>query len=247
MYKQKGKNSIWIYAIILFSCTIALLLFTGYSQSKLNSSLEDYRNKLIDSEEEKSISRHSLSSALEENQMLYEKIENFLKELEEKSNQIKELDKKILDANNQKNESINNYELLLEVEEYYNRGEIMESAIMLLKKIDIDKLNLQGKDKYNDLFNIVSEKASWKFYKEGYNNYINKRYEEAKSNLYLSLELTKDAYYSDDCYFYIAYSDYRLGNHNLATESLNLLILKYPLSNYLDEAKNLLKIIENYD
>ena len=60
MYNKKGKNTIWIYAVILFTCVFILLLLTGYSQVKFNRNLNEYRNKLISSEEEISISSHNL-------------------------------------------------------------------------------------------------------------------------------------------------------------------------------------------
>ena len=79
MYKNKSKNTIWIYALILFTCVFILLLLTGYSQIKFNRSLNEYRNKLISSEEEINISSHNLKTALEENEMLYKKIEKLYK------------------------------------------------------------------------------------------------------------------------------------------------------------------------
>ena len=136
MYKNKSKNTIWIYALILFTCVFILLLLTGYSQTKFNRSLNEYRNKLISSEEEINISSHNLKTALEENEMLYKKIEKLNKTLEEKTAAFNELEEKLKNKEKEIDERIfiNNYELLLEAEEYFNNGEVIKSSIILLEK-----------------------------------------------------------------------------------------------------------------
>lgn len=247
MYNKKGKNTIWIYAIILFTCVFILLLLTGYSQIKFNKNIDEYKNKLISSEEEKSISSHNLKTALEENTMLYEKIEELNNIIEEKSDNYKEIEEKLKNKNevNKEIQFIENYELLLEAEEYYNNSEITKSTVILFEEVDESKLSLNGVKKYNILKEKIYKVAAWEFYQEGYNNYINKKYKEAKYNLNYSLKLTKDEFFSDDCYFYIAYSEYRTGEYQLAKGSLKILIEKYPYSNYLEEAQRLLSIIEN--
>jgi TolA-binding protein len=247
MYNKKGKNTIWIYAVILFTCVFILLLLTGYSQVKFNRNLNEYRNKLISSEEEISISSHNLKTALEENEMLYKKIEELNNILEEKTIDYEELEEKLKnkEKENEKSQQVNNYELLLEAEEYYNSGEIIKTTITLLENVDKNKLNSNGLKKYNKLKEEIDKKAPWEFYKEGYNNYIEKEYKDAKFNLNYSLKIAEDEYFSDDCYYYIAYSEYRIGEFELAKKTLETLIKKYPSSNYVEEAQKLLNIMEN--
>lgn len=247
MYKKKGKNTIWIYATILFACVFILLLLTGYSQTKFNKNLDEYRNKLVSTEEEKNISSHNLKTALEENKMLYEKIEELNDVLEKKSADYRDIEEKLKnkDVEDEMSQFINNYELLLEAEEYYNNGKITKSAVIILEQVDKNKLNLNGLKKYNELNERINEEAAWEFYQEGYNSYINKKYKDAKYSLYYSLKITEEEYFSDDCYYYIAYSDYRIGEYQLAEQSLKKLVEKYPSSNYIKEAERLLDIIKN--
>lgn len=247
MYNKKGKNTIWIYAVILFTCVFILLLLTGYSQVKFNRNLNEYRNKLISSEEEINISSHNLKTALEENEMLYKKIEELNNILEEKTIDYEELEEKLKnkEKENEENQFLKNYELLLEAEQYYNNDKIIECTIVLLEKVDKNKLSLNGLKKYNELKEEIYKKAAWEFYKEGYNNYIEKEYKDAKFNLNYSLKIAEDEYFSDDCYYYIAYSEYRIGKFELAKKTLETLIKKYPSSNYVEEAQKLLNIMEN--
>ncbi|MDQ2086025.1 hypothetical protein RBH29_06165 [Herbivorax sp. ANBcel31] len=245
MYNKKGKNSIWIYAIILFTCAFILLLLTGYSQIKFNKDIDDYRNKLMSSEEEKNISSHNLRTALEENEMLYERIEELNNILKEKEADYGEIKQNLKNKEIKKNQLISNYELMLKAEEHYNNGKITKSAVILLEDVNKNKLNKNGLKKYNDLKDKIYEEAAWEFYKKGYDKYINKEYEDAKFNLYYSLDITEDEFFSDDCHYYIAYSGYRMGEYDLAREYIKMLMTKYPSSNYIEEAKNLLIIIEN--
>jgi len=73
----------------------------------------------------------------------------------------------------------------------------------------------------------------------------NKKYSEAVKSLNLSLKLYDEDYYADDCYYFIAYSEYNIGNYDKAKEALNTIINNYPDSSYYKDAKDLLRIIEN--
>ncbi len=86
---------------------------------------------MISSEEEISISSHNLKTALEENEMLYKKIEELNKTLEEKTAALNELEEKLKNKEKEIEERIfiNNYELLLEAEEYFNNGEVIKSQL----------------------------------------------------------------------------------------------------------------------
>ena len=58
-------------------------------------------------------------------------------------------------------------------------------------------------------------------------------------------KLYDEDYYADDCYYFIAYSEYNIGNYDKAKEALNTIINNYPDSSYYKDAKDLLRIIEN--
>ena len=70
-------------------------------------------------------------------------------------------------------------------------------------------------------------------------------YKNAIENFNLSLKLTEDDYFSDDCYYFNAYCGYYMKDYEFSKEMIDKLINKYPDSAYYNEAKNLLKFIEN--
>ncbi len=74
---------------------------------------------------------------------------------------------------------------------------------------------------------------------------MKKEYKDAKYNLQYSLKISEGEYFSDDCYYYIAYSEYRMEEYEQAKETIKILAEKYPSSNYIEEAQRLLNIIEN--
>jgi hypothetical protein len=47
------KSKLCVYAIILFNIAFIVLLFTAYSQIKLNENLNSYKNQVINKETEK--------------------------------------------------------------------------------------------------------------------------------------------------------------------------------------------------
>jgi len=50
MYKNKNSKTLWVYAVVLFACAAIVLLWTGYSQIKINNYLQEYEDKLHDKE-----------------------------------------------------------------------------------------------------------------------------------------------------------------------------------------------------
>jgi len=57
-----------------FCCAAIVLLWTGYSQIKINNYLQEYEDKLHDKENESSMFQYNLSSALAENEKLKKQI-----------------------------------------------------------------------------------------------------------------------------------------------------------------------------
>lgn len=245
MYKNKNSKTLWVYAVVLFACAAIVLLWTGYSQIKINNYLQEYEEKLHDKENESSMFQYNLSSALAENEKLKKQINELKEKLEavEKENEL--LKKEISDSENKKEKEKNLYENIMEAYIEYAKGNIKECALKLL---EIDSKSIMDNnllEKYNDLVEKTYKKASELFYFEGYENYKNKKYSEAVKSLNLSLKLYDEDYYADDCYYFIAYSEYNIGNYDKAKEALNTIINNYPDSSYYKDAKDLLRIIEN--
>ncbi|GAE89261.1 tetratricopeptide repeat protein [Acetivibrio straminisolvens] len=245
MYKNKDSKTLWVYSIILFACAAIVLLWTGYSQIKINNDLEEFQNRLTDKENENNIFQYNLSSALAQNEKLKEEINQLKDKVEEVLNENESLKKEVSDLEDKRESEKNLYEEIIKADLEYSEGNIKECAI-ILHKIDSKSItsgNLQIK--YEDLVNKTYKKASELFYLEGYNNYRNKKYDEAINSLNLALKFNDNEYYTDDCYYFIAYSEYYIGNYDKAKEALNTIISNYPGSSYYKDAKDLLRIIEN--
>ncbi|HOM02284.1 MAG TPA: tetratricopeptide repeat protein [Acetivibrio sp.] len=245
MYKNKESKTLWVYSIILFACAAIVLLWTGYSQIKINDDLEEYQNKLSDKENENSIFQYNLSSALAQNEKLKEEINELKNKLEASKNENESLKKEIKDLEKRTEKDKNFYEEIIKADIEYINGNIKECAIILF---EIDYKNITDKNlliKYNDLAEKTYRKASELYYFEGYSNYKNKKYNEAIESFNFALKLYDKDYYADDCYYFIAYSQYYIGNYDKAKEALSTIIDNYPNSSYYKDAKDLLKIIEN--
>ena len=213
MYSNKERQTFRIYVIILFVGAAAVLLWTGYSQIKISGDYENYKNRLSDKENENIRFGYSLSSAMKENEKLADektKIEDELLKIRSKS---KDLEKEISDLKRKQAEATKIYEGVLKAEYEYSRGEIKESALILIDIKENQLTNEYLKQKYGYLKETVGGEAAKKFYLDGYKKYLNKDYIGAIKELKISLELTQNEYFSDDCYFYIAYSKFYLNDY----------------------------------
>jgi TolA-binding protein len=242
MRNNKQKKTFRIYVVILFISAAIILLWTGYSQSKIN---ENYKNRLNDKENENSIFEYNLNSALEENKKLNEEIGKLEKDLLDANNNAENFKKEIKNLEEAQQNVIKQYEMVLKAEYELNNGNIKESALILQ---DIEKSPPREKyvlEKYNKLRDKVYKEAAELFYFDGYNSFKKKDYKNAIESFNLSLKLTLDDYFSDDCYFFNAYCGYYMKDYKFSKEMIDILLNKYPDSAYYDEAKHLLKTIEN--
>ncbi len=242
MDNKKDKKTVWIYAVVLFTSAFIVLTITAYSQIKVNKNIDDVRNKLGNTEKEKSNFQMNLSSALVENKKLYEKIENLEKEIDELrkegSNLKLELDE-VKDSNNLK---VNNYEkLMLANIKYYNK-DVKNCALIIFNEIDKKLLDNSALALYNSLSEFCFIKASLEFYNEGYSFYRAGHYEKAIESFNNSLMFTKSEYFSDDCYYFIAYSYYNMGNKLQSKEAMNNLLTNYHDSTYKNDAIQFLAV-----
>lgn len=242
MNKNNSRKTIWIYAVILFTSAFIVLIWTGYSQIKFNKNIEDYKSRLSNKEIESNKFQYNLSSALAENKKLVDEINNLSEKLSEIEKKNENLERELTGIKNKNSSTLSSYEQVLKADNEYNNGNIRESVLILLR-IDTFHLSEQALNKYYDLINKTYKKAAHLFYREGYNSYKKKEYDKAIENLELSLRLANKEYFSDDSYYYIAYSNYNLNNKEQSKEALNNLITEYPESSYYNEAKDLLEKI----
>lgn len=243
MYKNNEKKTVWLYAVILFTSAFIVLLLTGYSQIKFNKSLTDYKNRLNDREKENTKFQYNLSSALAENKKMNEELKSLKEDMLKTIEKNNSLSKNVEDIKNNQTITISSYELLLKADKEYSEGNIRESALILLEKINIYQFSENALNKYYELVSKTYKKAALQFYRDGLKDYKKGEYEKAVKDLKYSLKFAKNEYFSDDCYYFIGYSEYNLGNKDLAKESLETLISNYPDSSYKKDAEDLLTSI----
>lgn len=240
MDNKKDKRTVWIYAVILFTSAFIVLIVTAVSQIKVNQNIYDVRNKLGATEKEKSNFQMNLSSALAENKKLNQEIEKLEQELEDKRIEESKLKNEINSIKDMNDSKFKNYEkIMLAYNKYYNK-DVKGCSLILINEIDKGSLDKNGLEMYNTLSGLSNIKASLEFYIDGYNYYKNDNYIKAIESFNNSLSLTNTEYYSDDCYYFIAYSYFYLNNMNLAKESMDTLLEKYPESTYKKDAINFL-------
>lgn len=239
--KKNNRGRIWLYAVVLFTSAFVVLLITAYSQIKFNRSIDDYRSQIHSNESEKNKFRINLDAAMEKNVKLekeIKKLESQIAEAEAKTTK-KEEENTELAQKHQK--TIKSYEALITAVREYQKGNIIGCAETLYEQVDIDCLDKEGMAEYNNLAEKTFKKASHAYYLEGYKYFNNKDYAKAMESFFKSLEMSDREYFSDDCYYYLAYSAYEEGDEESARAYIETLKEKYPDSQYLDDAETLLR------
>jgi len=239
---NNDKKTVWIYAVVLFTSAFIVLLITAYSQIKVNKNIDEVRNKLGSTEQEKSNFQMSLSSALAENKKLNEKIETLEKEIDDLRITESNLKKELRDLQNGNSLKLDNYEKLIRANICYYSGDIKSCSLILTKEVNKEYLEKDAEQLYQKLLDMSIKKAALEFYNDGYEYYKNKDYDKAIESLNNSLSLIDNEYYSDDCYYFIGYSYFRKGNLNEAKEAMKTLLDKYPNSSYKKDVEKFLKL-----
>lgn len=238
-----AKKTLWVYAVVLFTSAFIVLLITGYSQIKFNKSIDDYESQINAGKNERSKVQLTLSSVLEENRKL--KNENAALKNENAANK-KELEQKTFEVAslNEKNAGAKkDYEALLKAQREYNSGNLTACALLLAINFNKASLDTAGLLEYNRLRDLTFDKAAVNLYQDGYYWYMKKNYDKAIEKLTQSVSIKADAYYSDDCYYFIAYSEYRKGNFEGAKNMFNKLLENYPQTTYKEEVQRMLNLI----
>lgn len=239
--ERNGKAKVWIYAVVLFTSAFIVLLLTAFSQIKFNKNINEYKNQITDKETEKGKFQLNLNYALEENKKLSEENEKLKEEMKENElileNQISEAES----LNKVQQATIESYENLLLAENKYENKDYAYCAEILSNKIKPDHLSEEGNKKYNFLLKESIKKAPLQLYTEGKILFSDKKYQEAIGKFTQSVKLSEAEYFSDDCYYYIILSEYKLGNNEAVKGNIKILMQKYPKSGYIDIVKNFVK------
>jgi TolA-binding protein len=241
--KKNNKGRIWLYAVILFTSAFVVLLITAYSQIKFNKNIDNYRSQIHSNESEKNKFRLNLDAAINKNIILENEIKILDKEISEAEEKIKKKEEENIELTENHQKTIDSYEALIIAGREYQKGNAVECAEMLYKQVDIDCLNKEGMAEYNYLAEKTFKRASHVYYLEGYKYFNNKDYVKAMDSFFKSLEMSDNEYFSDDCYYYLAYSAYKAGDEESARAYIKTLKEKYPDSQYLDDAETLLRLL----
>lgn len=235
------KKTIGLYAVILFTSAFIVLLLTAYSQMKFTKSAHEYKSLLSTEEKAKINFKTNLNSALEENSKLKQDLSVLEKRLERLTGE-NELFKKRIDQLEEKNgKMLSVYPLLIQAQQYYAEGDIVESALILKSQIDPLLLDDTSAAAYRELSEKCLKKAAKMLFDSGRKAYSRKNYSAAKEAFVKAISLGVNEFYSDDCYFYLAYSEFRLGNKPAAAKVAQELLQRFPGSSYRKEAAELLK------
>jgi TolA-binding protein len=238
---SNDKKTIGLYAVILFTSAFIVLLLTAYSQMKFSKSAHEYKNLITTEEKAKINFKTNLNSALDENS----KLENELNTLKKDIDRIQsenDLYKKKLDQTEEKSEKASSlYELIVSAQNSYIQGNIIECALILKKQIDPLHLDSRLAAIYHDLVEKSFGKAARKLFETGRKEYSGKNYSAAKDAFQKAVSLNVEEYFIDDCYYYLAYSEYWLGNSKGVERDVQILLDRYPSSSYRKDALNLLK------
>jgi TolA-binding protein len=237
------KKRIWLYAVILFMSAFIILLLTAYSQIKFKNNTSEYENQLSAQEVAKKSVITNLNQVIKENKKLKDEYKAVNEQLikarsdnETNRNKVNELQKKYID-------SIVIYETIVKAYDEYNKGNTVNCALLLNANMDFGKLNTDAYKIYKFLVDMTFKKAANILYIKGKNEYINKNYLNAVNKFKQSLSLSPNDYFSDGCYYYIAYAEYRQGHKNEVKKALKQLTDNFPRSTYIEDANDLLNQI----
>lgn len=239
MNGNNKNKAMWIYTSILFIGVFVVLILTYISQLRFNNNIESYLNQTAKTSAQKD--KIGIGSTLDENIKLKNEIKIIKNDLINIKTQKEKNDKELSDLKANNGNTQNVYESLIQAENIYKNGDNVSCAIKLIKEVNTALIGKEALDKYNYLVNKTFFKAAKTLYNQGYNDYSNENYIKAVENLTLSISLIKNEYFSDDCYFYIAYAQLKKGDNGEAKRNMEILIREYPNSNYISQANKLLK------
>ncbi len=229
------KNTILLYAVMLFTCAFIVLLLTAYSQKKFNKNINEYKNQLSMQENEKIKFRYNVDSLLEENKKLDDDVSILDKKVTSAQDEIIKKGTQIKREVSKQSEIQLAYDILNRAEEEYKNDRILECATLISPEYNYSLLSIEAQKRYKSLSENCFQKAALLAYNKGYQLYQKGQLTDAIQYFNLSVKLEQNDYFSDDCYFYLAWVGYRIGDKNLMASSINTLLEKYPKSNYKNE------------
>jgi TolA-binding protein len=223
------QKKLWVYAVVLFTCAFIVILATGYSQIKSKNNLNQIRNKAASAERKSASAEQNLNSANKKIDSLQDQVDKQTALNTEMSKQSKLY-----------TDTIASYKGFVKAEKAYKNNNYITCAIILKTQCNSEFLDDETLKTYNSMVSDTFYKAAETLYSRGYGNLENSEYKSAAASFEKSILLKSDGYFTDDCYYFLAYSQYRTDKIEEAKISLNFLLKNYPSSNFLSEANSLL-------
>ncbi len=240
---RQGMNRLWVYASAIFLIALVILIFTAYSQMKFNKQIVDYKSQLLNNETEKSEYEFNLNTALDENIKLKDGLEKAINEL----SGSKAENERLISNNNslisEYENRISAYENLAKAYRFYADGKLPECA-NILRIIKESAIGTEGAKTFTFLWEISSPVAARSLYNQGLELYRKSRYTEAVDKLTDSNYFSMKEYFSDDCLYFLAYSEYKRGNIDMAIRHFSMLIDTFPSSNCYKDSQYMIGILE---
>ncbi len=240
MNENKKKSSVWLYAVILFFSAFIVLVFAGYSQIRLNRSLENYKSQVFNTESEREMYQQHFASAQEMNEKLNQEIDDLKKQIESLNQDISELEDSKANLESKYRTKEAEKVKLSNAMKLFLDGKVKE-CVDLIKTIDTVYMDESSLAMLDTLHQKASYQAGKLLYDEGYELYLGKKYEEAASAFDLSYKYAPKEEFSDKCLYYLSYSVLKTGDKKMAVDKMVLLTEKFPESKYLSKAKSFIK------
>lgn len=243
MNTKGEKNTIWIYAVILFSCAFMILLLTFYSQEKLQNNTEKLSSKISVVSKANQQTVTNLKTARDQNKKLQEEIESLQKQLDEEKKKASDSEttfKSQIDELSKQNSTDTG---VANAVFYYLNKDIVRSADSI---VNLDKSTLTGDD--IKLYDLIAQKtfyaAAHYYYSRGYNSYSKKNYSDAINMFKKTITFEGVFYFTDDSYMLMANSYFYNGDKDNAKKAFEELVSKYPESEYSKTSESFYKMLE---
>ena len=240
MSDKKKKSSVWLYAVILFFSAFIVLVFAGYSQIRLNKSLESYKSQVFNTESEREMYQQHFASAQEMNEELNKEIDDLKMQVDSLSQEIKALEESNADLESKLQTAEAHEVKLSNAMKLFLDGRAAE-CVDFIKTIDTEHMKKDTLAMLDTLRQKASAQAGELLYDEGYELYSEKKYAEAISAFELSFKYAPEGEFSDKCLYYLSYSELKAGDKEKAVDNMVLLTVKFPESKYISKAKSFIK------
>jgi TolA-binding protein len=240
MDENRKKTSVWLYAVILFFSAFIVLVFTGYSQIKLNKNLENYKSQVTSTESEKEMYQKHFASAQEMNEDLNQEIDSLKIEIDSLRQEISALKATNTDLEYEYSQREAEGEKLSEAMKFYLDGQPAE-CVDMLRSIDTELISEKSLKMLDILRSKAGAQAGSLFYDKGYNLYLKGKYDEAAAAFELSYKYEPKGEISDKCLYYLSYAKLKAGDRKTAVEKMKLLVENFPESKYISKAKSFVR------